>query len=401
MPSKNSSKPGSVIIFALLMLSLIAIVTDQLIRSTIIGSAFTKTMVDREHAEMLAFGGINIAIAQLTMGLEADANLQKTATADKDGRDQPADNKTVGDAVIANEFGKGADAQMKKFMHHLIAHLNRWQVFGLDQKIDGIQGTVGICISSEHGKINLNEAFDFKKQEFKKEYEALLKTLEIPGKIPLGELHNRLVEFLKKRGKKLYEVSELMGIAGLENLDVFYRPPNYPSRGKTAEPNVDLYLTDIFTMWTNDPTLDPLVFSDALCAIIGMRRPRADDPRRMKDLFKQFASAYKKDLGADWEGNWKILQPIFGEKPKVLPALKDILAKKFSSKVYSVLSYGKINNVEQRVLAIVKVMEEKSKKDDQKKDIAKDSDTKDKPPQGQPDQKESRRYFKVVRLYWL
>ncbi|NTW44425.1 MAG: hypothetical protein HGB14_08335 [Anaerolineaceae bacterium] len=31
-----------------------------------VGAGFSKTMINREHAEMLALGGINIAIAELT-----------------------------------------------------------------------------------------------------------------------------------------------------------------------------------------------------------------------------------------------------------------------------------------------------------------------------------------------
>ncbi len=373
------TKNGSIIIFALMMLSLIAIVTEQLIRSTIIGSSFVKTMIDREHAEMLALGGINIAIAQLNQGILADQKKEKT------------------DEKQSTSGEKDELAPMQKFILHLVSNLNRWQVFNFDSMIDGVDGEVGICLSSEHGKINLNRAFDFKKQEFKKEYEILLKTLEIPGKIPLGEFHTRLVEFLKKRGKKMYDPSEIMSVAGFENLDIFYHPPQRPQKKHATEPNKDLYLCDIFTLWTEDATLDPIVFSDALCAIFGMRRPRSDDAYRMKEEFKTFATSFKKDLGSDWDGNWKILQPIYGEKPKALAPLKDVFAKNFNSKVYSVLSYGKVNKVEQRVLAIVK--ESEAPQDNQKKDS--DTVEPEKPAQDKDEKKEKKRYFKIMKIYWL
>jgi len=375
---REPAKSGFILIFALMMLALITLITDQLIRSTLIGSAFINTMVDRERAKILALGGINIAIAQLTFGIDAETKV--------DGEDEKE-----------NEFGKGSEGAMKNFIHQLISNLNRWQVFNLNELADGVEGTVGICISSEHGKINLNEAFDFKKQEFKKEYEALLKSFYIPGKIPLGEFYKRLLEFFKKRGKKLCEVSELLTITGFENLDVFYHPPQLPSKGKASAPNLDLYLLDIFTTWTDEALLDPILFSDALCAIFGLTRPQADDSTRIKEAFKKFAMAFKKDLGTDLDGNWKILQPICGEKPPILSALKDIFAKKFSSKVYSVLSYGKVKNVEQRVLAIVKEVEDKPKRDEQKKD----ADAKDNSAQDKAGDKQGKRYFKIMRLYWL
>ncbi len=382
-----------------MMLSMIIIVTEQLIRSTLIGSVFTKTMIDREQAEMLALGGINIAIAQLNRGFVAE---HKEAKADKPSQEGlPGEQKII-------DSDKGELTSMQEFIFNLVSHLNRWQIFNLNEAIDGVSGEIGICLSSEHGKINLNEAFDFKKQEFKKEYEALLKTLEIPGKIQLGEFHSRLVEFLKKRGKKIYDPSEIMNVEGFENLDVFYHPPQRPLKNKLAEPNKDLYLCDIFTLWTEDATLDPLVFSDALCAIFGIRRPLADDHQRMKEEFKKLAVSFKKDFGTDWEGNWKFLQPIYGEKPKVFGQLKDIFAKSFNSKVYSVISYGKINKIEQRLLAIIKSVDEQLPKDDKNKeaDALKDpaaskQQLSEKESKGKDESGKKGHRFKIMKIYWL
>lgn len=388
-------RTGSIVIFALMMLSLIAIVTEQLIRSTIIGTSFIKTMIDREHAEMLALGGINVAIAQLNKGLVADKKEEKKDKAAKEGREETAEEKKIG------EGEKGELTAMQKFIYHLLSHLNRWQVFRLSSVHDGIDGEVRICLSSEHGKININEAFDFKKNEFKKEYEAMLKTLEIPGKLPLGEFHKRMVEFLKKRGKKLYDVSELTNISNVEVMDIFYHPPQKPQKRQSAEPNSSIYLNDVFTLWTDDAKLDPLVFSDALCAIFGLRRPRATDPHFMKEEFKKIAAAFKKEWGADWDGNWKFLQPIYGEKPKALEPMKDIFSKSFNSKVYSVLSYGKVNNVEQRVLAIVKEVEEKPAQEKKGAEAKKEQETPEKPAQEKEAKKEKKRYFKIIRIYWL
>lgn len=384
-------RSGSVIIFALMMLSLIAIVTEQLIRSTIIGTTFVKTMIDREHAEMLALGGVNIAIAQLSKGIDADKKEEKKDKAAKEGRDETSEEKKAIDGE------KGDLSTMQKFIFHLVSHLNRWQIFTLDSARDGVDGEVKICLTSEHGKINLNQAFDFKKNEFRKEYDAMLKTLEIPGKLALGEFHKRLVEFLKKRGKMLYDVSEITNISNVEVMDIFYHPPLMPQKRQTAEPNSSIYLNDVFTIWTDDALIDPLVFSDALCAIFGLRRPRATDPQFMKDEFKKMAAAFKKEWGADWDGNWKYLQPIYGEKPKALEPMKEIFTKSFNSKVYSVLSYGKVNNVEQRVLAIVKEVEEKPA---QEKKGA-EAKTPEKPAQEKEAKKEKKRYFKIKRIYWL
>ena len=367
---------GMVLIFSLMILSIIIILTEQLIRSVMVGSNFTKTMISREHSEMLTLGGINIAIAQLTFEREEE----------KKGEADPSK----------------ADGQ-KKFVLSLISSLNRWQTFKLDPKIDGFAGQISICISSEQGKININEAFDFKKQEFKKTYQSLMAGLSIPGKIPEGEFAKRLTEFLKRRCKKLYDVTELIDVPGFERLDAFYTPPTKPQKGN-SQPNVDLALQDIFTAWTEDEKLDPLLLSDSLCAILGIRRPRADDNIKLQERFKKLASEFKDDWGKDWDANWKHLQEIYENKPRLLANMKDILVEKFRPKVYSVLSYAKVEQVEQQVLAIIKEVEEKSSSQEQGKEEVGDkkpAENLQTQPSDKKTGKKNQKFFKIVRLYWL
>ena len=58
-----------------MIISIIIMMTEQMIRGVMVGAGFTKTMVNREHAEMLALGGINIAIAQLTYKRDEAATI--------------------------------------------------------------------------------------------------------------------------------------------------------------------------------------------------------------------------------------------------------------------------------------------------------------------------------------
>lgn len=373
---------GAVLIFSLMVLSVIIILTEQLIRSVMVGSSFTKAMITREHSEMLALGGINLAIAQLTFQDDEDKGAPKSDFAAEDKDKVPP---------------------IKKFVLSLISNLNRFQTFDLTPKIDNFSGQLKICICSEHGKINLNEAFDFKKQEFKKEYQQLLAGLEIPGKIPAGEFIKRMTDFFKKRNRKLYDVSELIDIPGFEKLDAFYNPPGFDAKGN-GQQNVDLALLDIFTIWTDDEKIDPLLLSDSLCAILDVRRPRSDDAKKQKERFTKVAEVFEKDWGKDWDSNWKHLQNIYDSKPKVLSNIKDILVEKFDPNVYSVLSYARVENVEQRLLAIIKQVEEKqnsqteSKAQEADEKPAENSQT---PPSDKKTSKSAKKFFKIVRLYWL
>ena len=76
--------------------------------------------------------------------------------------------------------------------------------------------------------------------------------------------------------------------------------------------------------------------------------------KNIKKNLKKLAMEFKDDWGKDWDANWKHLEGIYGTKPKLLSNIKDILVEKFNPKVYSVLSYGRVGQVEQRVLAVIK-----------------------------------------------
>ena len=386
----HMKKSGSVVVFSLMILSVIVVLTEQLFRSVYVSSSFIVAMIDRERAEMLALSGINLAIAQLLPDKKEKKGEKEATTEDQlpDENQQPS------------EAGKkpAKDDKTKRFLMRVLPHLNRWQTFNLQEKFDGIDAQIKICVSCEHGKINLNEVFDFEKQEFKKEYEGMLKGLTIKGKMAPGEIHNKLVEFLKGRRKKLYDISELYSISGFENIDIFYKPPKIAEKkGEKYSPNVDVTLQDIFTIWTSDHEMHPLLFSDSLCAMFSLRRPIANDATTMKDKFKQLIESYKDDWGNDWDGNWKSLQIIYDQKPKFIKDIQGIFSKQFGPRVYSVLSCGKVGQVEQKLLAIIKLVTEE--RDDSKKEekstVVAGSKNLDEKDRGSQDR------FKIIRLYWL
>ena len=264
----NNKHFGSIVIICLLVLSVIVVFTEQLLRNVLIGSLFTKTMVDREHAEMLALGGIQVAIATLSISEKEERKDEQ--------KDQDQEKKAGSDQA----------KKMRQLLSRLLPHLNRWRTFVLKEPVDGIDGEIKFCITSEHGKININEAFDFKKQEFKKEYQILLKGLEIPGKMAAGEMLKQITEFLKKRQKKLDDISELSLIPGFEQLNMFYEPPLAASKKKKSEANSEIMLQDIFTIWSGHDTIEPLLFSDALCAVFGIRRPKQKRSKPAKQTKK-------------------------------------------------------------------------------------------------------------------
>lgn len=378
---------GSVVLACLLLLSVIILFTEQLIRNVFIGASFTKTMTDREHAEILALSGVQIAIATLTIPDKEEKNGQPDQ---KDG--------TQGDKKTS-EVKKS-----RKLLGRLLPYLNRWRTFKLKESLDGIDGDIKISIISEHGKININEAFDFKNQEFKKEYQALLKGLEIPGKMAAGEMLKQMTEFFKKRQRKLDDISELSLIPGFEQLKMFYEPPIMAAKKtQKSEPNSEIMLQDIFTIWSGRATIEPLLFSDALCSLFSVKRPTASDPQTMKDVFKKVAQSFSNEWLKDWEKNWSSIEPLYGEKPKFLKEMLPVFSKEFGPKVYSVLSCGKVGLVEQRVVVLLKETTKKTdrrkKNKDQSTQVSALDKGQDSAQQGKTT--ESKATFKIEKIYWL
>lgn len=384
--AKNSN--GSILVFTLMIVMLVIAVSEQLIRTRIIGSAFSQTMLQKEQAKLLALSGINYARALL----EVDTEPSEKSPDEKEKSTDPE---------------KKEDTWQQKLLHKLLPHFHRWNTFELTEEEDGIEGTIKLCISPESGKININEAFDFKQGTFKKEYDSLLKGLAISGHLAPGKIYEALTEYLKGRKRKLDDISELCAIDALRTLDIFYDPPHMPTGKDPSEPNFTIKLADLFTTWGKNEQINPLFLSDSLCAVLSLRRPHADDALAKKEDFDTLISNFNDAGGEIGDEEWTAMQPLYEEKPKVLEEIKRLFSKQFGTPIYSVLSCGKIGDVEQRVLAILR--QEKKKLPEEKK-TGKESATpsdKDKQDNKQDDKtsrdskKSSKIIYKVVKVYYL
>ncbi|MBU1007629.1 hypothetical protein KKA53_00945 [Candidatus Dependentiae bacterium] len=369
-----------VLLFALSILSLVTILTHQLLRTVYVGWHFDRAMVDREHAEMLALGGINLAIAQLTVKKKS---FKKTEFSTEKKLSQ-------------EELAKKNKQEFNDFLQRVLPHMNRWQLFSLDKAIDGIDGELKFCISCENGKININEAFDFQKQEFKPIYKKFLERLTFRGKEKsAGQFLKNLTKYLTKRNKKIEDISQLYEDTDSSVSELFYEPPQRTIKVKAAKPNNSLTVQDIFTIWSNSETLEALFLSDALCGMLGLRRPHAYDAQTRKEKFKEFIKSFDPGTDQNTEKYWNMVNPLY--EAKNTAKIKDlkIFSSKFEPKVYSVLSSGKVGKVEQRLLAIIEKVH-------QEKEQGKNKTPDEKPKQENKDSaKDQAKTFRIVRLYWI
>lgn len=361
---------GSVILYMLMIVAVIAFYVQAIVQGTFIERIFTKTMVAREQAEQLALGGIDLMVAKLTM------EPRKEKDDDKDKPAAPADK---------------AAKKTKAMLQRVWPYLNRWQTTKFTHKADGFDGELTLCLTCEEGKLNINEIFDFSKGDFKPPYNTYFKGLVIPNVLKEGELYERFVAFFKKRNKKLNDISELVAIKELKPMGLFYQPPVMPAKEKApSQANTHIVLTDLFTIWTKDANVNPLWLSDSMCGILGIRRPHANDPMTHEEAFKKFAGEVKASMAQDWEANWGMLEPFYGQKNKTITDYKNIFSKQFEATIYSVVSCGKVENVERTVLAIIELLPQQQQAQQQQ-------------PQQQQQQDADmpvKKKYKVLRMYW-
>ena len=364
---KNNS---SILIFTLLFMSILMVLVEQLVLNTNLHSYFSSNVINREKAKELALGGINLARAKLT------ANIYEIIKKLK------VDKKNTKNVTDKNK-------EWQEFLKINLSHLNRWQVFKLDEKIDGFDGEVSICISCEEGKININEIFDFKKKKFKPEIAPWVENLVFTQGGKKTAIFKELAGFFIKRKRKLDDLSELLEIEELPSMPFFYDPPMYDPPKYFEEPRKNALL-DIFTIWTKSDKIDPWLFSDSICGLLKLRRPEWNDSQTKKDSFEKSIEKFKVDLGRNWKENWDVLRPIYEKRFENLAGIQKILSQQFAPRVYSVISCGNVGKVKQKILAVLEAQNINAA-DFLKKDNKEEKES----------QKVPAEFIKILKIYWL
>lgn len=331
----KSSNRGFVLVTTLMILSLAMVLIAFLINRSTVFFPLVQTCIDREKAKELALGGLQLASSQIAY---ADV-IEEKESGNKNNEKKATDNNN-------------ALAQSKQLLKTLIPILNKWQTIKLDTTKDGIDGEIRICITSEDGKININELYDFQKHEFikGKEQEEFKKLLqELFGKLKKSsDSEDPLMSveaFLKERTDSLRDVSELISakaFAGFKN-NIFFNPDQQNSQSKDKK---TLYLSDIFTIWSRKRTIDPWLMSYSIRSMLELAE-LSKGP--YVEAIKNFKGTY--NWPTDWNNIFsKLYKKDFNNLPK---GMQHLLNVNFGPETFSVLSYGTVGQVTHRLYAII------------------------------------------------
>ncbi|MEX0672119.1 MAG: hypothetical protein WD068_02075 [Candidatus Babeliales bacterium] len=329
--SKRHTTSGYVMVLTLMIIGISVILVTQLFNRSRIYQSFMATIVNQQKAQELALAGVRIAQSQLFI--------------------EPKKAEAQSGRIGARNLPQEQDPDQQA-LEVILPILNRWQTFPLKRSIDGINGTIELFISAESGKINLNEIFDFSKKKFlgegqpKGDYKKILETL-LQG-MPQGEeLLKALGAYYRGRGYKLNDTTELF------NNSVWAQQfKNDAFAHKKQDENKAVYLTDIFTIYTQGPTVNPWLVSHSLLQLLGIKE-LADGQEERIEKIKNALKGFKKL--ANWQTDWdNSVRFIYGKNFNSLPKTVDSLwNNQLELTKFSVLSRARVGTVAQSVFAIL------------------------------------------------
>ncbi len=332
-------KRGYILFLLFTILSVCSVLISLYFSQVLIYHKLIHTLINKEKATRLALSGTTLAQALLTPD-------QKEETQEK-----------------ASEK-KDQESEGQKTLTALFDCWNKESVYDLTEQKDGFQATIKLCISSEQGKLNLNSLYDFEKKKFLFEgtpqdrkklciwlFEKIAAITKKPSLFPAFEQH------LAKRDFDFNDVCELITIKEFaaafdqhlflnftQKIDTELLAPK-----KLPEPT-GIFLTDIFTVSTEQDTINPWLFSHSWCKILDLRPKQELNNEEKKKLFSKVAKT------SAWESDWdKNLKDFYQKDFKDLPVeIKTILTTEFEANIFSLLLKVNIGETNSTIFTIVK-----------------------------------------------
>lgn len=335
---------GFIIPLVLMLISIIIVLATSIYQKGSLFVPFMHVVKQREHAKMLALSGMQVAMSQIAAPHDT---AQKKPVADEKKDEKKGEEKK----------SESAEQQAQNLLAQLLPTINQWQEYSIKKDIDGIEGTIKISISCEEGKIDLNRIYDFARKKFvgegqprgdwKKTMQFVCKRIQKIMGIS-DNLFESFEKFFKQRHYKVNDATELLPLNGFKQFarTLFYDP----SSEKNKE--LQLALLDIFTVYGSDK-LQPWLLSNSVRGLFEMKQVGQTDQKKKKEMIQSLVKKMKPIVNVAQEWN-SLFQPLYGIEFKRLDkGLDGFFDGSFDPKIFSVVSYGVIGQVTQRLYAIL------------------------------------------------
>lgn len=306
---------GYIMMLSLVMVAGLMIMVTSIVNQVRITRQAMRIVAERAQAQQLALAGIQLAYAQLAA---------------------PTDQKSTGTATSTNA--------LKEF----VTYSSWWQEYELTQEKEGVNGTISIYLVPDEGKININALYDFKEKKFIKnprfDARSFLSSIDEKLKPILKmSLIEPLEKFLREQNGPLDDITQLKAIPEFAPLlDTFFAQP--PVKEQQFKPA----LSDIFTVVPSQ-RIYPAMLSLNMQWAFGLQDPSVN----LKQARNELASKIKEnsDLQTEWN---TFYTSIYKKKFTELQGeFKLLLDTKFEGRFFSLISYGKIGPITQRLYALI------------------------------------------------
>ncbi|MCX5924297.1 MAG: hypothetical protein NTZ68_02650 [Candidatus Dependentiae bacterium] len=334
-------KPGFILFLLFSILSTCSVIISLYFMQAITYRQLMTVLVAKQKTHRLALSGVALAHSVITPQESKDQEAKEAKTPEAKAPGQKAETNT--DQTVLKQ---------------LAPFFNKQETYKLTQKSDGIDATISIAIQSEQGKLNLNSLYDFEKKKFLNEgqpndrkklctwmFEKIAAITKKPTLFPAFEKH------LATRKVDFNDVTELLSIKEFETAfqsNVFL---NFEASEKE-----NLFLTDLFTVSTEQDTINPWLLSQSWCKILGLK-PKPNMTKEETDTL--FAKCKKT---ANWETDWNnSLKDLYQKEYKDLAQeIKTILTTQFEANIFSLLLKANINETSSTIFTIVRSKAENS-----------------------------------------
>lgn len=239
----------------------------------------------------------------------------------------------------------------QRMLQKIFPYLNTNTTFNLSISQEKIGALVNICVLSESGKININSLYDFRTKKFFKEGEEgdrkkfcewlFEKISKITKKT---SLFSAFEQHLKKRLTEFNDTTELLSIPEFSET---FKQTVFLNNPKNLTQSV--YLTDIFTVATDQDTINPWFFSPSWQIILGLKAKELS-----KEEQKKLIESFKNK--ATWDTDWNMtLQSIYQKEYKDLPKeIKSLLTTECEANIFSLLLSATIGETTTTIFTILK-----------------------------------------------
>jgi hypothetical protein len=310
-----------------------------------------------EQEKMNQFVLSTPALAQSFLSFSAEDLKSAESTPAKTSSDKP---------VPADDGASFA----KKLLEKVLPVVNKTQSFSMKEIEKDFPVVINLTFFCESGKININGLYDLVNKTFYNEgvagkdkkifatwlFETIAKKTEQPS------LLQPFLEHVKQRKAPFNDVTELLAIkefAACFSQAVFYEPEQ--SDTNLDKKNQKLFLTDIFTVTSENDTIQPWLLSPSVCVLLDIaQKANKHEEFEKKEDKKIDLSSFKQQV--DWQKDWDTtMKPLYDVSfDKIPEPIRPMLATQFSVNTFSMLatvakeSVESENNVSIRIFAILK-----------------------------------------------